>query len=47
MVDPQNAVNLRTFSDVAGAYDRSFQYFNDEEIVLKQWGDSSGTRTRT
>ncbi|MFE5023384.1 AAWKG family protein [Streptomyces sp. NPDC056656] len=42
VVDPQNAVNLRTFSDVAGAYDRTFQYFSDEEAVLKQWADSLG-----
>ncbi|MFJ3903989.1 AAWKG family protein [Streptomyces sp. NPDC090025] len=41
-VDPQNAVKLRTFSDVAGAYDRSYLYFRDQEEVLKQWAESLG-----
>ncbi|MGW1004762.1 AAWKG family protein [Streptomyces sp. NPDC002520] len=42
VIEPQNAVNLRSFSDVAGAYDRTYKYFNDEEAVLKQWADSLG-----
>ncbi|MFD4322282.1 AAWKG family protein [Streptomyces sp. NPDC058548] len=42
VVDPQNAVNLRTFSDVAGAYDRSSLYFGEQEAILKQWADSLG-----
>ncbi|MGW2013587.1 AAWKG family protein [Streptomyces sp. NPDC001927] len=41
-VDPQNVVKLRTFSDVAGAYDRSYLYFRDQEEVLKKWAESLG-----
>ncbi|MFG2887385.1 AAWKG family protein [Streptomyces sp. NPDC048297] len=40
VVDPQNSVNLRTFSDIAGAFDRASRYFSDQEVILKQWEDS-------
>ncbi|MFD8012766.1 AAWKG family protein [Streptomyces sp. NPDC058955] len=40
VVEPQNAVNLRTFSDIAGALDRTALYFTEQEAVLKQWADA-------
>ncbi|GGQ79318.1 AAWKG family protein [Streptomyces flaveolus] len=41
-VPDNGAVVLKTFSDIAAAFDRSAEFFAQHEAVLKQWLDSFG-----
>ncbi|MGW1466682.1 AAWKG family protein, partial [Streptomyces sp. NPDC002308] len=41
-VPDNGAVVLKTFSDIAGAFDRTAEFFTQHEAALKEWLDSFG-----